>query len=252
MQVHACLRSIERFAPYGESVAVLYKASNSEFADAYRIVAEETSAEFIAQSDDFRRHVLQLIGAANDHIVFHTDDDVFFRGTPLVPELTDQTGCFSFRLGLNTTYSYPADRPQAVPNHISADDVIAWDWTQAQHDFGYPLSLDGHVMRTSLLLRLLGHMRFANPNELEEELALKRYLVPRWMMSFSESCLVSIPVNIVSGTHTNRAGGDPEMSPQALNARFLAGERIDLDAMDFSGVRAAHQEIPLVFGQSSG
>jgi hypothetical protein len=40
------------------------------------------------------------------------------------------------------------------------------------------------------------------------------------------------------------------MSPEALNARFLAGERIDLDAMDFSAVRGAHQEIPLVFGRS--
>ena len=151
---------------------------------------------------------------------------------------------------MNTTYSYPVDRPQAVPEFISDDGVIAWDWTRAEHDFAYPLSLDGHVMRTRLLLRLLGRTRFTNPNELEEELAMRRYLAPRWMMSLHESCLVSIPVNVVSGTHGNRAGGDPEMSPNALNARFLAGERIDLEAMDFSAVRGAHQEIPLVFARS--
>ncbi len=103
------------------------------------------------------------------------------------------------------------------------------------------------MIPTRLLLRLLGRIGFTNPNELEEELALKRYLAPRWMMSFSRSCLVSIPVNIVSATHLNRAGTAPEMSSEALNARFLAGERIDLDAMDFRAVRGAHQEIPLVF-----
>ncbi len=71
------------------------------------------------------------------------------------------------------------------------------------------------------------------------------------MMSFSQSCLVSIPVNIVRTTYKNRAGAAPEMSPEALNARFLAGERIDLDAMDFRAVRGAHQEIPLVFERRS-
>jgi hypothetical protein len=250
MQVDACLRSIERFAPYTGSVAVLYKASTQDFADGYGAVGAETSAEFVGESHDFQGNVLDLIETASEHTVFHTDDDVFFRGPSSVPVLPNEAACLSFRLGLNTTYSYPVDSPQAIPEFISDNGIIAWDWTRAQHDFAYPLSLDGHVMRTGLLLRLLSRIRFTNPNELEEELAMRRYLAPPWMMSSDESSLVSIPLNVVSGTHLNRAGGDPEMSPEALNARFLAGERIDLDAMDFSAVRGAHQEIPLVFGRS--
>jgi hypothetical protein len=37
------------------------------------------------------------------------------------------------------------------------------------------------------------------------------------------------------------------LSPPALNARCLAGDRIDVEAMDFSNVQGAHQEIPFVF-----
>jgi hypothetical protein len=67
------------------------------------------------------------------------------------------------------------------------------------------------------------------------------------MLAFLESCLVSIPANIVSSTHRNRARDDAVTSPAVLNARFLAGERIDTEAMDFSAVRGAHQDIPYAF-----
>lgn len=251
MQLEACLRSIEEFAPYSGPIAVLYKASAPDFSQAYRMVAASTAAEFVEQSRNFRRDVLELVDLEHEYTVFHTDDDVFFRPVPGVPLPTAEAACFSFRLGRNTTYSHPVGRSQITPDFIGDDGVLAWDWTRAQHDFGYPLSLDGHVIPTRLLLDLLRRIHFTNPNELEEELAFKRYRAPRWMMSFTQSCLVSLPVNIVSTTHINRAGTDPELSPEGLNTRFLAGERIDLDAMDFGAVRGAHQEIPLAF-KSSG
>jgi hypothetical protein len=34
-----------------------------------------------------------------------------------------------------------------------------------------------------------------------------------------------------------------------LNERFLAGERIAMEAMDFSNVIGSHQEIPYVFAK---
>ena len=39
-------------------------------------------------------------------------------------------------------------------------------------------------------------------------------------------------------------------SAEELNARYLAGERLDLDAMDFSNVTAWHQEIPYIWRQA--
>ena len=179
--------------------------------------------------------------------MFHTDDDVFFRAPPAAPILPDGFAAFSLRLGENTTYCYPLSRAQPVPPTVGAGPLIAWDWTRAEGDFSYPMSLDGHVFATGPLLRILRRTRFSNPNELEGELSLRRYLAPPLMVAFRESCLVSLPANVVTETHHNRSGESPEYTPEALNARFLAGERIDLDAMDFSHVRAAHQEIPFVF-----
>ena len=66
------------------------------------------------------------------------------------------------------------------------------------------------------------------------------------MASYPHSCLVGIPVNRVQHDVPNRAGEKFPYGPDALNARYLRGERIDLDALDFSDIRGAHQELELV------
>jgi hypothetical protein len=201
----------------------------------------------VAQTDDFRRDVLAALDRDTEYTVFHTDDDVFFRKPGALPVLPRGFAAFSLRLGSNTTYCYPFRRPQRVPPTLSHEAYLAWDWTRAADDFAYPMSLDGHILRTRLVGRILSRARFTNPNELEEVLHARRYLAPPLMLAFRESCVVSIPANVVSATHANRASEEPGWSADALNARFLRGERIDLDAMDFAAVYGAHQEIELAF-----
>ena len=131
--------------------------------------------------------------------------------------------------------------------------MMAWNWACADGDFAYPMSLDGHVFRTGLLLRMLRHARFRNPNDLETALHFRRHLAPPAMLSFRESCLLSIPANMVNSTHRgNRVGRDPSSSAVALNTRFLAGSRIAFEQMDFSHVRAPHEEVPFVFTRAGG
>jgi hypothetical protein len=252
MQLDACLRSIESWAPYAGPITVVYKATTPEFSAAYHSLDLADGVRLVAESNDFRSDVIAVLDPGSEHTVFHTDDDVFFRAPPGAPSVPSGFAAFSLRLGQNTTHCYTLGRPQRIPATVADGSVIAWDWTRAEDDFSYPLSLDGHVLPTRLLLLMLSRARFANPNELEEELHFRRYLAPRMMLAFQESCLVSIPANVVSSTHQNLAGGNPEWTPHALNLRFLAGERIDLEAMDFSTVRGAHQEIPLVFKRVSG
>lgn len=251
MQLEACLRSVERSAPAAQAITVVYLATTRQFADGYEILASNSRARFLAESDDFRGDVLEALSAAGDHTSFLMDDDVFFRAPPTPPLPTEEFAAMSLRLGANTTYCYAFDRDQPIPECSTDGPLISWNWTQAQDDFAYPMSVDGSIFRTSLLRRMLNRARFANPSELEEELHLRRHLAPKWMLGFSESCLVSIPANIVSSTHRNRASAEVSMSAEELNIRFLAGERIDLDAMDFSSVRSAHQEVPLLFEQGN-
>jgi hypothetical protein len=65
------------------------------------------------------------------------------------------------------------------------------------------------------------------------------------MASFAHSAVVSIPANLVNETHPNRHGALHGV--RELNERFLAGERIDVAGMNFSGVDACHAEIPYLF-----
>ena len=251
MQLDACLRSIEKFSGYEGTVVVIYKATTPAFAEGYRLLSPGSRVRLVLESD-FRRDVIEAIDPEIPYTVFQVDDDVFFRAPLTAPVVPPGAAAFSLRLGTNTDYCYSAGASQAFPATASRGSLLAWNWMGAEGDFAYPMSLDGHFFRTSLILRMLSRLPFTNPNRLEEALTLERFGVPPLMLSFSESCVVSIPVNIVTSTHENRAGSDPALSPDALNARFLAGERIDLDAMDFSQIRGAHQEVQLRFRAAGG
>jgi hypothetical protein len=247
MQLDAFLRSIEAFAPYDGHVVVIYRATTPAFEEGYRQVKLGPNVTLTPESDSFKRDVSQAIDPSIALTVFHTDDDLFFRRPLGGPLVTESFAAFSLRLGLNTTYCYPLRRPQELSSYYRRGSLIAWNWTHADVDFSYPMSLDGHIFSTATISRIVSRCHFHNPNTLEEALHLKRYLVPHGMLSFVENCLVSVPANVVSDTHSNRSGKNSEVSVEALNRRFLAGERIDRSAMDFSAVNAAHSEIPLAF-----
>jgi hypothetical protein len=67
------------------------------------------------------------------------------------------------------------------------------------------------------------------------------------MKSFTESKLVSIPVNLVNDTFNNRHGLEFGISEKELNDRFLSGEFIDLNSLKFSNINGPHKEIIYVF-----
>jgi hypothetical protein len=246
MQLDACLRSIERFAPYDGPITVIYTATTPAFAAGYGLLAPGPRVRLVAQGDDFRRDVLAAIDERSPLTVFHTDDDLFFRRPPLAPSVPDGFAAFSLRLGENTTYAYTTDRALPLPAHGEQGPVIAWSWTRAVDDFAYPFSLEGHLMRTDLVRALLSGIDFASPNQLEGRMHVRRAGAPRLLLAFRQSCVVSVPVNTVNtSTRPNRAGRDPRLSAEALNERLLAGDRIDLDAVDFSSIGAAHCELDL-------
>lgn len=233
---------------------VLWKASDDEYGAAYEtcIDAHRKRIDFF-EEDDFFADV-DLLLPEHGHVCFFTDDDVLhipasIRTAEVLLE-KDDVIAFSLRLGANTTRCYPLDRDQTIPSPVlSGVGTMEWQWAQAECDFGYPLSLDGHVMRASDVRDLLGDAPFANPNELEQRLAIGagRLASRRPLLaSYQVSVLTGIPANRVNQTHPNRFGIEHGVSARELNERYRGGERIDLEAMDFSNVVGAHQEIELV------
>lgn len=242
MQLDAFLRSATRFTPYESVTVLMHNWSEGIHAEsAYDIEHEHPNPAFV-HAHELEPTVREWL---NDHgqVVFHTDDDIFFAHA-YTPPLSTLPLIFSYRLGWNTTYSHPLQRAQAAPASRP------WRWRDAEGDFGYPLSINATVYRNTDLLPLLD-FSFRTPTEFESGLAARAGRLEReWMSSQLHSCCVSLPHNVVSPTSTCPRGSNPEWQADALCEKYLDGIRIDLDAMDFSTVTGAHQEIPFAFTES--
>jgi hypothetical protein len=221
-QLDLLLGSIERYAPHLD-YRVLVAASNEDFDQAYSLLNREypLSDEFHFESD-----VRGWIERADETICFLVDDDVFFRKAPS---------------GIT---------PMATPFCYRLNGHGCWNWRNADPatDRGYPLNLDGTVYMKETLAEALDDFHFADPTQLEAGLAdrARTMFAPEWLHA-SEQSLVGIPANRVSASSNNTIMGGDEHSAQALNERFLNGQRLDLDAMNFAHVVSAHAYVPYVW-----
>ena len=67
------------------------------------------------------------------------------------------------------------------------------------------------------------------------------------MSCFNQSVVVSIPINRVSNSASASFGERFPHTSKELNDRFIAGERMDWEQMDFDNIISPHQEIELKF-----
>lgn len=249
MQLDLLLRSLEKNGGgYFIPTHVLWRASTEEFHVGYKTcMTDHPSVSFELESD-LADQVRYLLYRA-EHVTFFTDDDVIYRPLPsLVPLPLHGWLCFSLRLGRNTTWCYPHGRKQGLPRFFHGGDILAWYWWNADGDFGYAASLDGHIFRGETLRRALEDLdRVKSPNQIEDHLVHAFAGDPRPMGSYRESHLVGVPANRVNGTHPNRNGEEHSYDVAGLNKRYLAGERVDIDALAFDSIVGAHQELELVF-----
>lgn len=253
-QLDLLLESLARNAPglLGR-VDVLWQATGAAYESGYEMCAAAHPEVSFVRETAFASQVAVLVDGAGP-LTFFTDDSVLFR--PLTPRLRrpdswlladDELLCFSLRLGGNCDTCYPLARSQSLPAFRDLDgETVAWDWRDADGDFAYPGSLDGHVFRRETIVELLSDGEFGNPNTLEGLLATRVAADRRGSMaSYRESHLVGLPVNRVNETHANRFGERWPYGPSVLNERYLAGGRLDPEAIDGETVDAAHAELPL-------
>ncbi len=240
MQLDALLTSLERRAPWA-SVTV---TTASGFDDGYHVLIHDHPdvAFWIRKPDDTLEDHVHTFVEWHDRIVFHTDDEIMFR-TP-ADELfdVDDNTIVTLRQGRNTVKCHPLgwiDQP--VP------ESFPWLWRHEQLDFAYPLSINSTVYQSDDIRPLL-NFPFRNGTHLEAGLAAQQaFLRPQWMTAPEHSCTVSLPHNVVSPDTGCPRGSNPLWQADSLRDMYLNGWRLDLDQMDFTDVRAGHQEIPLKF-----
>src|ERR1035437_3602225 len=162
--------------PERMDVNVLYATSSAYQEGLYKQLSLEYPGINFCRQQQFRQDVLDLVGKAA-FVAFVVDDALFVREfsvQTVIEELEASDGAigFSLRLGRNTTYCYPVDAQQELPEFATArPGVLAFHWPGASHDFGYPFDLSSSVYRTADIEPLLRRIRFTTPNLMEGRLA---------------------------------------------------------------------------------
>lgn len=258
LQLDACLKSfLSHWQDKGSApVRVLYKTTtpvhSAQYQELVREYQQYAFIQFIPQ-EDFRKDVLTLLGSF-DHVLFMVDDIIFVSSfclekcCDLLREHADAVGV-SLRLGRNTTYFYPLDKIQVVPEMVSVDEAFfKFNWTQAKYDFGYPLELCSSVYRVQTLYELLSHVPFHTPNTLESCLAERAgQFTSQYphLLCLPYSAAFSNPVNLVQTDWENRNGRHSNFSSESLANLFKHGARVRVEAYDHFRPDSVHQEVPL-------
>ena len=256
-QLQLLIDSIERNAKDVFNINVLYKYSNEDFKKGYEILKERfPKVNWVEEEKGkFKEQTLKLMETDLEFSCFFVDDDILFNifeGDEVCNVLRENNEilCFSPRQGLNTNKCYTLKSDNIILPDKEDNKFIYWDWSKRYADCGYAFFLDGGVYTTREIKKLVKAVGFNNPNTLEGGLNVlfAEDYPKKIMFAYKQSILVGVPINIVNTTHPNRQGEQFGMSTKDLNNRFLNGEIIDYDKIDFSAVvNAAHCEINFEF-----
>ena len=263
-QLLLLLRSLDRASDRTLAelhVTVLVRITNRAYRRAYNRVRDLFPHVWFWEETDFRRQLLTLLTHPRyTHVLFLVDDTVFvrkFQWAAVWAELArpGRAG-FSFRLGTNTTRCYTQQQPQSVPDYLADGSTMTWQWTKAEHDFGYPLEVSSSVLPLRFVWPALS-LDWVAPNSFEVALQVvvqgwrARWRgdprVPRWLSSFRESRALSIPANLCQQEYKNRHAPGAFTCGELLATFTRQRLEIDLDKLWGHTPTGAHEEVPWSF-----
>ncbi len=251
-QVFALMESMYEHLP-SPITHLIVCATSREYREAYeRAVRLSPLAHVrVLWETDFERDLRAVLATVSaDRLMFLVDDDVVVRPV----DLEDLRGAdlsrevFSLRLGKGITYCYTLDRRQTPPDFSLNDGQITWKWAACELYWGYPLSLDGHLLGTEPVRRMTEAIRFKGPNSYEARLqdfvGLFRGMRGR---AYAMPAVINFSMNRVQDEVQNRSG---EVSAAEMLARWMDGERIHWTS--FGAVHSSpHVEVEPVWGSAA-
>ncbi len=240
LQLDAFLRSYEEFVTPRAPVTVIWLPTSLRHERSYLDVCARHPWVWSHRQSVFAQDVRDVLPASGS-VAFFVDDLVFVRPWQVVETLG-----LSLRLGLHLTRCYTTAQGQPLPLCVVEDGLVTWRWRDGQGDWGYPLSLDGHLFEVAEFRALIHAMSFTSPNTLEA--GLQRFAADfgqREGTCYPESRIVNVPWNRVQRECDNRFMRDPYATPEKMLTFWEQGQQIDLRPL--AGVRnvSCHQEFPL-------
>ena len=279
LQLHALLSSYYEKVIPPVPLHILYDTSTPAHQKAYEEVFSLFSGRHIAfakqnNRDSFSADLINLLTALEaDKVFFLVDDLLFIEDVDLWDFAEFNTDRFvpSLRLGLNIDWCYVLQQKQPwpawVPNPDQRDrgvnkiiagrknaekdflltkaatdgDKLYWRWNQGVHEWGYPLSVDGHLFSTGEITAIARWISFQAPNTFEDNLQkFSRLFSSRLGVSYRKSKIVNIPCNKVQEENDNICG---TIGPDFLLEQWQKG--LQMNYRQLYGVinTSVHQEL---------
>lgn len=251
MQLHCLLSSIKKYTNLSSrNINVLHRY-DEKYSEGLKTLKEiHTDVNFI-QEQNFEKQVKDYLMSGEKYCTFFVDDmivkdDIDFNVPCNILESNESVLMFSLRLGTHLTHCYPVNSFQKVPNgNVNSDlQVFIWPWRDAQFDWNYPLSVDGHIFRRSDVSSWTTRLNFKNPNKFEESLQVIPRIFPLSDIgcSFLNSKVVNIPSNRVQNEILNR---NEEESIDDSYESWMSGKEIDFDLIKGFLNKAAHHPLSI-------
>ncbi len=254
-QLDLLLRSIYDNFPmfkFGAKMHILFKADSDEYDKGYRKLMKNGNLNLIWHEEDiaFKDEVMQIVhGFDEPHTLCFVDDDVVIKSVNVISMLqifdrNPEVNALSLRMGKHINYCYAKDTPQQIPEFImDKEKVLKWNWVQAEHDWGYPMSLAGNIYRTEELVPLWEKLPFNGPNYIEGYMAMNAPADDRpFQITYAYQRVYNIANNLVQTVCKNRHADKPEDAPEVLNELYLKGFRIQTSTLYGKSFNCANGE----------
>ncbi len=260
MNFDGCVRSIEQNFPYIKKFYFYIGNNKSDnisenYSNIINQMQKDCEVYWQILNEDFYEDLNTIFSDIKEEFVLLMTDDTFFYVNLFSEHYlrrkleyfnNDDIFTLSLRLGENTVIQDPKiGSPMKVP------EVTSWDWTKEPSDSnpGYPISMDGHIYRTTDIKKLTREAKFQNLRQWEGELSgnIRANPTKKLMCRLHSSICVNIPMSTVLGPCYN--SGHPQcISNEKLIEMYKEGWRIDLDET-FKNVEivGSHQFIELKF-----
>jgi len=248
-QLELFIRSFKTYVkdPEKYELRVIYLPTEPQYDDGYKKLIEMGYKNIVYVKETvFYQDIVNFIDSNDKHLVFFSDDNIFKNHIDFDDDYIKQfdvdkeIACISLRLHPKLTFCYPMNIPMTPPQFM-IDNTFYWKGLPG--DYGYPMSVDGHIFRTDELLPTLQRGRFPNPTMLENFLVGNTLHSPK-MLCYDKSIIVNNPCNRASTCAGNIHG---KVDLQELNRKFLNGQLISLDNIDGIENISCHQEIEIKY-----
>ena len=224
--------------------------SNNNFENGYTKVKDRFSNIIMNKEKFFKKDLISLIDKTELETVFFVDDDIFKNHIDFndnqkeIFDLDNNILCRSLRLSKYLKRCYPPNITYTkIPIFQTINKSLVFNWKGHQGDYGYPMSLDGHIFKTIDILPIIIKRNFRNPNSLEDVLYINPIDKP-YMICYEQSIIVNNPCNIVQTNNPN-IHGDEDINE--LNKQYLNNNQISMINIDNINNISCHQEIEIIF-----